>query len=279
MRLPDSDSALMLADSFLLNTEQDIDNIRRLGSQFNNVILPLEIAYFDQELEDLNFSFLDMNRTIANANSPIEGWRIYEKNYPMINRLFKSIQALPYSSASVERKFSEAGDIKTIKRNRLQVKSVEACLLCKQEFTGKDFCLNAEIKRTYEIATKHHRGVLNEDEIDKNPSQVLPIRQDSQIAMMVEEEEEKQPALENRRNLFLLNSEKRQALESLEPSRDFKKIRFLAPFEEDNTLIGLSKLQLGDSKNRKNPNDQRESLNREGRGEENEEEEILWKRK
>jgi len=61
MRLPDSDSALMLADSFLLNTEQEIDNIRRLGSQFNNVRLPLDIAYFDQELEDLNFSFPDMN--------------------------------------------------------------------------------------------------------------------------------------------------------------------------------------------------------------------------
>jgi len=98
--------------------------------------------------------------------------------------------------------------------------------------------------------------------------------------MVKEEEEEKQPASENRRNVFSLNSEKRQALESLEPSRDFKKTRFLAPFEEDNTLIGISKLQLGDSKIRKNPNDQRESLNREGRGKENEEEEeILWKKK
>ena len=40
----------------------------------------------------------------------------------------------PFSSCSIERIFSQCTDIKTIKRNKLGISNLEACLMIKQEF-------------------------------------------------------------------------------------------------------------------------------------------------
>jgi len=58
----------------------------------------------------------------------------------LIFKLARAAQTLPYSTASVERNFSQLLDVKTIKRNRLGVENTEACLLIKQE--ARDECIN-----------------------------------------------------------------------------------------------------------------------------------------
>ncbi len=56
---------------------------------------------------------------------------------------------LPYSTASIERNFSTLGDVKTIKRNRLQIESLEACLLCKEDILHHNFRFNSEMIENY----------------------------------------------------------------------------------------------------------------------------------
>jgi hypothetical protein len=65
-------------------------------------------------------------------------WRPYASRFPITFKLARAIQVLPYSSVSIERKFSELTDIKTLKRNRLSAENLQACLFVKQEYKDED---------------------------------------------------------------------------------------------------------------------------------------------
>ena len=86
---------------------------------------------------------------IRNASSFIEVWKQEKETYPLIFRLAQSIQVFPYSTVSIERSFSSITDIKTIKRNRLGVRNLEACLLIKQDFGQNDIPLTSDIVQKY----------------------------------------------------------------------------------------------------------------------------------
>jgi len=49
----------------------------------------------------------------------------------------RAVTVLPYSSVEVERIFSAMKDIKNVKRNRLSLDNVEACLLGYQYFNSE----------------------------------------------------------------------------------------------------------------------------------------------
>ena len=129
-RLPSTTSDIMLADSLLLNDESDINSLRR----------------------------------IQNLSSCLEGWS-KESQFPLIFRLAKAIQVLPYSSVPVERHFSVATDIKTIKRNNLTVDSVQACLLSKQFFQADELYFNSEMQQKYRQLLNNKNDMVPEDSI------------------------------------------------------------------------------------------------------------------
>jgi len=52
---------------------------------------------------------------------------------------------IPYSLCGIERIFFKCTNIKTLKRNRLSVKSLEACLLVKQQYGEKNFQFPEEV--------------------------------------------------------------------------------------------------------------------------------------
>jgi len=132
--LPWKDSQiLLLADSFLLKTQYASTNLNNLAAQFSNIISKDELSLFNLETSRLTFAGLDVRKRIKKGGANyLEGWKQVEQDFPLIYRLARAIWTLPYSSASIERNFSVMGDIKTIKRNKLSLPNLEACLLTKQ---------------------------------------------------------------------------------------------------------------------------------------------------
>ena len=152
----------MLADAFLLKSESDVEDLRTLSAKFSNVISHREFTNFKSELDVLEFHFEDTGRPIQNSRSYIEAWK-NEKQYPLTYRLARAVQVLPCSSVPIERRFSCATDVKTIKRNNLSVESIEACLLSKQFFGNKDFYFTEEMQEKYKTVRKLLRKCLTLD--------------------------------------------------------------------------------------------------------------------
>ena len=83
--------------------------------------------------------------------SPLKIWQGEISNYPNIYLIAKAIAVLPYSSVQVERIFSAMKDIKNVKRNRLSIDNVEACLLGYQAFNNENIFLFFPFKTTNTI--------------------------------------------------------------------------------------------------------------------------------
>ena len=75
--------------------------------------------------------------------------KIQKEPIPNLSKLALAIHTLPYSSASIERLFSDMGNIKTDPRNRLSVENLEASLLIRQEYKGKNNYYTKEMKELY----------------------------------------------------------------------------------------------------------------------------------
>ena len=102
---------------------------------------------FCNELDSFEFNFEEIQSEMkAKKKSPLEHWAKYEEDYPNICTLAKAILVLPHSTVSVERIFSNMKDIKTIKRKRLTVENLEACVLCYQNIGRKAFIFSEDLK-------------------------------------------------------------------------------------------------------------------------------------
>ena len=189
-RLPSTTSDIILADSLLLNDESDINSLRVLASKFDDIISSNEFSKFKLELDVLEFQFDDVSRRIQNLSSCLEGWS-KESQFPLIFRLAKAIQVLPYSSVPVERHFSVATDIKTIKRNNLTVDSVQACLLSKQFFQADELYFNSEMQQKYRQLLKNKNDMVPEDSI--TPATTNLFHENTAIQNPSSMEEEKVP--------------------------------------------------------------------------------------
>lgn len=154
--LPWKDSQiLLLADSFLLKTQYASTNLNNLAAQFSNIISKDELSLFNLETSRLTFAGLDVRKRIKKGGANyLEGWKQVEQDFPLIYRLARAIWTLPYSSASIERNFSVMGDIKTIKRNKLSLPNLEACLLTKQALSKPNES-DEDIFSTTEILSRY----------------------------------------------------------------------------------------------------------------------------
>ena len=54
-------------------------------------------------------------------------------HYPDIYKLARALQTIPYSTAAVERTFSDMKNVKSLKRNRLSCETLEALVFIRQE--------------------------------------------------------------------------------------------------------------------------------------------------
>ena len=69
--------------------------------------------------------------------SILDIWSGIGEYYPLCYKLASALFVLPHSSVEVERVFSKVRDVKTFKRNRLSVESLEVCLLGYQAFKSE----------------------------------------------------------------------------------------------------------------------------------------------
>ncbi len=77
----------------------------------------------------------------------LQRWKSFGNKYPVTFKLARAVQVLSYSSVPIERKFSQLTDIKTLKRNRLSVENLQACLFVKQEHHDEQ--ITEEMIRAY----------------------------------------------------------------------------------------------------------------------------------
>jgi hypothetical protein len=101
--------------------------------RFSGIIKKKEHTAFEEEVKRLKPHFLDFQDDMKQAKV-LDIWRRNSCEFPLIYRLARAMTLMPYSSRSLERVFFQCGAIKTIKRNRLSVESLEAVLLIKQAF-------------------------------------------------------------------------------------------------------------------------------------------------
>ena len=127
-RISTQKSSIMLMDGFLLRNNSSFSKIQELAKRFTNIISEGEQSALSNEISMLRLNAQDLRSKIQNTNY-LEAWRSQQSNYPLLYKLVRSLQALPYSIVNIERTFSDLVVIKTCKRNRLSVANIEACLL------------------------------------------------------------------------------------------------------------------------------------------------------
>ncbi len=149
--LPLKNQLIMSVDCFLMNRNSAIKELDSLASHFTNVISKDEFMKFSLELDRLAISGTRImnNLKISPSSKALEIWFQEHNEYPLICKLVRAIAAYPYSTAGLERTFSKVTDIKTIKRNRLDTKNLEACLLIKQEYGDKELEFTTDVLDRY----------------------------------------------------------------------------------------------------------------------------------
>jgi len=145
---------LAFFECFSMKDESCVAKIQKVAIKFTNLLTENEVSDLQTENVTLGLNWLRIyssskeftevhsigsiaSQTQKNP-SFLHGWKLYSAKYPVTFKLARGIQVLPYSSASIERKFSELTDIKTLKRNRLSVENLQACLFVKQEYKDED---------------------------------------------------------------------------------------------------------------------------------------------
>ncbi|KAK2463975.1 hypothetical protein APHAL10511_004026 [Amanita phalloides] len=79
-------------------------------------------------LEDLQ----DVLKKVDGSLDPLDAWQVLDKTNPLVTLAIYVFNFIP-NSASCERLFSEMGNVKTKKRNRLSVKKTRDCAFLKGE--------------------------------------------------------------------------------------------------------------------------------------------------
>jgi len=119
-----------------------------LRDRFTNMIKKDEYNDFEDQLGRLKKNFSDLRLETYHFHV-MDIWRRNKSKFPLLFKLAKYLMVIPYSSCSVERTFSQCLDIKTLKRNRLSVGNLEACLLVKQEYGNRKVDYDSKMIENY----------------------------------------------------------------------------------------------------------------------------------
>jgi len=179
---PSEPSCLLLSQSFLLQKHipmlEHRLNLHQLANRFNNIITPDVFHAFEDELNALNLDNENIRQEIKQTTKRkyLEAWQKFQSNFPLLYKLITAVEAISYSSASVERLFSTMKDIITLKRNRLTLDNLESCLLLKQEFHEKDDYFTAEMYNLYyeSLIEQLHKNSEAQNEQDPITKSIAP---------------------------------------------------------------------------------------------------------
>ena len=123
---------------------------RELAKSFPNIITIENEIHFAEELDSFGLQYKSILQTHNDSSlSIIKRWEILAASYPYIASLSKALLVLPYSSSPVESIFSEFKAFKTCYRNKINVESLEASILIKQEIKSKEITITPEIIEKY----------------------------------------------------------------------------------------------------------------------------------
>lgn len=121
------------ANAFISNTSSTV-NSESLEPTSNrskqSTKRPNVFDSFQDEIDDENTSISDeISRYVSSKHGPVinllDWWEHHKNIYPRLYRFFLSIAAIPATSASAERIFSEAGNVITEKRSQLLPQNVQ----------------------------------------------------------------------------------------------------------------------------------------------------------
>jgi len=188
-RLPDPDSIIFLTESLKMNDKSCIDKVRTIANRFKNVISEAELGIFNKELIKLQYRFEEIHDKIT-KHSFFEAWESEKNKFPLVYRLARAIQTLPYSTTFIERSFSSALNIKTLKRNRITTNNLEACLLVKQEVQEND------IEFIPEMFDKYSQKIQKETRVLTRIPSISSATQNKALSSIIEEEKEEKMLIE-----------------------------------------------------------------------------------
>lgn len=161
LRLPSPESIIFLTESFSLKNQDSITKIRLLAGKFKNVIAEHEVGLFNKELNKLQYRMEDIHSNISKQGF-LKTWDHEKTKSPLVYKLIRALQTLPYSTVSLERNFSLAKDIKTLKRNKISTLNLQACLLAKQEFSG-EIPFTRDMLDQYHVKARKSEGIRQKD--------------------------------------------------------------------------------------------------------------------
>ena len=141
--LPFEDQAIFDSEVIHLET-YDMNKWKRLKERFTNIIKEKDAIEFTEQLKRFKINFPGI-KSIMGKKPLLEVWKEQEIKFPLLSKLAKALMVMPYSSCFLERTFSKIVDIKTLKRNRLSINGLEACLLIKQEHSANEFQISQEM--------------------------------------------------------------------------------------------------------------------------------------
>lgn len=147
--LPYKETALFDSEVIHLQIYNE-DKWKRLRDRFSNIISVEERTEFNAQLKRFKINYPDIKNNLG-SKPLLEVWLEQSTKFPLLYRFVRALMVLPYSSCSIERTFSKLTDIKTLKRNRLSVECLEACLLVKQEFCGSTLSFTSSMLNKYHL--------------------------------------------------------------------------------------------------------------------------------
>lgn len=133
----------------------DPEKWERLKERFTNIITKAEHSLFQTQLRSFEHNYNTLKEELGTKTNALDVLKSYGGQYSLLYRLSKALMVMPYSSCNIERVFSEMTDIKTLKRNKLGIRSLESCLLIKQNYGDKSFSI-AEQKRQNSNESQAH---------------------------------------------------------------------------------------------------------------------------
>ena len=121
-----------------------------LKAHFPNIIKTDQMKErFVNELDNFQYNFKKIKSSLGFELSPIQIWKGLKKTYPTMYVLATALMTLPHSSVCVERIFSKLRDIKTLKRNRLSIENLEACIINFEHFETAQIHIVDQMKIDY----------------------------------------------------------------------------------------------------------------------------------
>jgi len=189
-RFPSVNSTLMSADCILLRNQKDLETLRHLAIQFSTLFTNDEARELEMDLKHIKNEekFLEELHQATHENV-MEIWIKSRTHFPKLFKLIQAIQVFPYSTAQVEREFSILGAIKTPRRSRLSIESVEASLIIKHEdYLKIEEMFGRELLKKYK-GSEYQKTATTESKIH-NPGQDLEVNNqaDNLLTMTIEDD-------------------------------------------------------------------------------------------